>query len=463
MLFSAISFSGDNQLIKKIAVITLAVLALSGLSSCASKNGKRQPPVAPSVKCNCDKNKGAENKPVNTLPIQTADSAKAALEPRIIDTKPADLKIADYSLLKPAKWDEVDGLGQAAIPSNNSPSANAIRDNLSLAWPAWMQSCSTLVNKLMWQNVCNAAYQLNSQTANKPDSEAILAYFKQHFAVYKTTNIDGTDNGLVTGYYEPILKGSRTKSAKYSNPLFTTPSDLVTVELDSLFPDLKYKRVRGRLVGNKLVPYYSRAEIEAETSPLKSREFIYIDDIIDVFYLQIQGSGLVQLESGEQVHVGYADQNGHAYNSIGRLLIERGELTNANASMNGIKNWVKNNPSKLRELLNNNPSYVFFRELPAGLPGPLGALGVPILAERVVAIDPKFVPLGAPVFLSTTEPNSTKPLKRLMMAQDTGGAIKGGVRADFFWGSGFEAGARAGAMKQAGKIWVFLPKEFVIK
>jgi membrane-bound lytic murein transglycosylase A len=315
----------------------------------------------------------------------------------------------------------------------------------------------------MWQKACSAATQLNSQTANKPSSEAILAYYKQNFSVYKTTNADGTEDGLITGYYEPILKGSRFKSAKYPNPLYQPPNDLVTVELDSLFPELKYKRVRGRLVGNKLVPYYNRAEIESEASPLKGREFLYIDDIIDVFYMQVQGSGLVKLESGEQVHVGYADQNGLTYNSIGRLLVERGELTMANASMNGIKSWARNNPTKLRELLNNNPSYVFFRELPAGLPGPLGALGVPILGERVVAIDPKFVPLGAPVFLSTTEPNSTKPLKRLMMAQDTGGAIKGGVRADFFWGAGNEAGAKAGAMKQTGKIWVFLPKEFVIK
>ncbi len=190
---------------------------------------------------------------------------------------------------------------------------------------------------------------------------------------------------------------------------------------------------------------------------------MYIDDIIDVFFLQIQGSGLVQLDTGEQIHVGYADQNGHTYNSIGRLLIERGELTLAQASMQGIKNWARNNLDKLRDLLNQNPSYVFFRELPAGLPGPLGALGVPILAERSVAVDPKFVPLGAPVFLSTTEPNTSKPLKRLMMAQDTGGAIKGGVRADFFWGAGANAGAKAGAMKQTGKIWVFLPKGFVIK
>lgn len=443
-------------MIKKIAVPLFAILACCSLSSCVSKIVKPDSPAAPSVKCSCDTNKSTEKvaeKCATSPPVHITEPAKPALEPRITDAKPAELKVPDYSLLKPAKWEEIDGLSL-----NNAPG-----DSLSLAWPAWMQSCAALASKPMWQKACSAATQLNSQVANKPDSEAVLAYFKQNFSAYISTNIDGTDNGLITGYYEPLLKGSRTKSAKYSNPLYATPSDLVTVELDSLFPELKYKRVRGRLVGNRLVPYYNRAEIESEASPIKGREFIYIDDVIDVFYLQIQGSGLVQLDNGEQVHVGYDNQNGHTYNSIGRLLVERGELTIANASMNGIKGWVKNNPSKLRELLNNNPSYVFFRELPAGLPGPLGALGVPILAERAVAIDPKFVPLGAPVFLSTTEPNSAKPLKRLMMAQDTGGAIKGGVRADFFWGAGFEAGAKAGAMKQVGKVWVLLPKEFVLK
>jgi len=432
-------------------------LISGGLTACASKSLKASPPTKPIAKCDCSPNKNAVKAVPDTSPVQIVEPDRPLIDAKPLDVKPtdvkpADSKIADYGLLKPALWEDVDGLGQSK--QNFS--------DLSLSWPAWMQSCSTLINKPMWQKVCNAATQLNSQTANKPSSEAIFAYFKQNFSVYKTTNIDGTDSGLITGYYEPILRGSRFKSAKYPNPLYQVPTDLVTVELDSLFPELKYKRVRGRLVGNKLVPYYNRADIESDAAPLKGREFMYIDDIIDVFYLQVQGSGLVQLESGEQVHVGYADQNGMTYNSIGRLLVERGELTMANASMNGIKNWARNNPAKLRELLNSNPSYVFFRELPAGLPGPLGALGVPILAERVVAIDPKYVPLGAPVFLSTTEPNSSKPLKRLMMAQDTGGAIKGGVRADFYWGDGNEAGAKAGAMKQAGKIWVFLPKEFVI-
>ena len=423
---------------KKTAALFIVMLVASTLPACTNKNVNPIEPVKatpPTAKCDC----GA------IPPAQIT-------EPKASEIKPADtkeiVKIADYGLLKPAKWEDVDGIDQ---------------ENLSSSWPAWMQSCSTLINKPMWQKACSAATQLNSQYANKPNTESLQTYFKQYFSVYKATNIDGTDNGLITGYYEPLLKGSRTKSTKYVYPLYQQPNDLITVELDSIYPELKYKRVRGRLVGNKLVPYYNRAEIELDASPIKGREFIYIDDIIDVFFLQIQGSGLVQLDNGEQVHVGYADQNGQTYNSIGRLLIERGELTASNASMQGIKNWARNNPSKLRELLNSNPSYVFFRELPAGLPGPLGALGVPILPENSVAVDAKFVPLGAPVFLSTTEPNSAKPLKRMMMAQDTGGAIKGGVRADFFWGAGFEAGVKAGAMKQSGKIWVLLPKEFIFK
>jgi len=440
----------------KITVLILLALISAALTSCAGKGVIVSPPAKPNAQCDCNKNKSAvkvvEKCPEVSL-AQITGPNKPAVEVKPTDVKAPDIKISDYGLLIPAQWEDIDGLGQS----------KQNQTDLSLSWPAWMQSCSTLINKPMWQKACSAATQLNSQTANKPNSEVILAYYKQNFSVYKTTNADGTEDGLITGYYEPILKGSRFKSAKYPNPLFLPPNDLISVELDSLFPELKYKRVRGRLVGNKLVPYYNRSEIESDASPLKGREFLYVDDIIDVFYMQVQGSGLVKLESGEQIHVGYADQNGHTYNSIGRLLVERGELTMANASMNGIKNWARNNPTKLRELLNSNPSYVFFRELPTGLPGPLGALGVPILGEQVVAIDPKFVPLGAPVFLSTTEPNSTKPLKRLMMAQDTGGAIKGGVRADFFWGAGNDAGAKAGAMKQAGKIWVLLPKEFVLK
>lgn len=283
---------------------------------------------------------------------------------------------------------------------------------------------------------------------------------RTYFSPWRATNPDGSESGLITGYYEPLLRGSKVRSERYRYPLYTRPDDLVSVELAALYPELANRRLRGRVQGNKLVPYYSRGEIEIAQSPLTGRELLWVDDIIDLFFLQIQGSGMVKLESGEQVHIGYADQNGQPYQSIGKLLIDRGELTSETASMQGIKDWARRNLDKLRDLLNSNPSYVFFRELQNGLPGPLGALGVPLTAERSIAVDPRYIPLGAPVFLSTTLPNSNKPLQQLMLAQDTGGAIKGSVRADFFWGAGFEAGRQAGAMKQHGRMWVLLPKDF---
>jgi membrane-bound lytic murein transglycosylase A len=375
--------------------------------------------------------------PVSQAPIQIPD-----LKIPSDITKPTEAgKTAEavnyYGMLRAASWDDMDGFAH---------------DDLTKSWDAWLQSCNALKSKQPWQTACEVASVLNS-----PDSETIQGYFKQYFTPYRSINADGTDSGLITGYYQPLLKGSRTKTSVYRYPIYGRPDDLIIVELGSLYPELANKRVRGRLTENKLVPYYNRSEIDTEQSPLRGKELIWVDDIIDLFFLQIQGSGIVQLENGERVVVGYADQNGQAYQSIGRLLIERGEISADKASMQGIKNWARNNLDKLRDLLNSNPSYVFFRELPAGLSGPLGALGVPIAAERSVAVDPQYVPLGAPIFLSTTYPNDSKPLQRLMLAQDTGGAIKGGVRADFFWGIGFDAGRQAGAMKQQGRMWVLLP------
>jgi membrane-bound lytic murein transglycosylase A len=206
-----------------------------------------------------------------------------------------------------------------------------------------------------------------------------------------------------------------------------------------------------------VVPYYDRGQIDAGLSTLTGREIAWTDDALDLFFLQIQGSGRVRLDDGEIVRVGYADQNGHPYRSIGKFLVDRGELTIEQASLEGIKTWATNNPAKVRELLDHNASYVFFRELPPGPDGPVGAMGLPLTPGRSVAIDPRTVPLGAPVFLATTLPNSERPLARLMLAQDTGGAIKGGVRADFFWGFGEEAGKQAGRMRQQGRMWVLLP------
>jgi membrane-bound lytic murein transglycosylase A len=221
-------------------------------------------------------------------------------------------------------------------------------------------------------------------------------------------------------------------------------------------PETKQLRLRGRVDGRRLVPYYSRAEIDAR-GDFPAPVIAWSADPVELFFLQIQGSGQVRLEDGERIRVGYADQNGHPYRSLGRYLVERGELVLEQASMQGIKAWAAANPQKLQEALNQNPSYVFFRELPP-TDGPIGALGVPLHAQASLAVDRRFVPLGAPVYLATTFPLSEEPLERLMAAHDTGGAIRGVVRADFFWGTGEEAGAQAGRMRQEGRLWLLWPR-----
>jgi membrane-bound lytic murein transglycosylase A len=221
-------------------------------------------------------------------------------------------------------------------------------------------------------------------------------------------------------------------------------------------------RLRGRLDGKRVVPYWSRSEIAQGQAGTSGKELLWVEDPIEAFFLEIQGSGRVQLDSGEMIRLNYADQNGQPYRSIGRWLIDSGELAAHEASMQGIKAWARANPTRLQELLGQNPSYVFFREQPVGNPaaGPPGAMGVPLTPERSIAVDPKFIPLGAPVFLATTFPNSGMPLERLAIAQDTGGAIRGAVRADYFWGFGAEAGALAGRMRQGLEMWVLLPRNF---
>jgi membrane-bound lytic murein transglycosylase A len=242
--------------------------------------------------------------------------------------------------------------------------------------------------------------------------------------------------------------------------VFGPPGDLIVVDLGELYPELKSMRLRGRLEGRRLVPYYSRGEWADEERKRERQALLWTDDPLDFFFLQIQGSGQVEMADGGRVRIGYADQNGHPFRSIGRWLIEQGELQAHEASMQGIKRWARANPKRLRELLDANPSLVFFRELPAEGSGPPGALGVPLTARRSLAVDPRHVPLGAPVFVDTTWPNDSKPLRQLMLAQDTGGAIRGVVRADFYWGSGADAGGLAGKMRQKGRMWVLLPRGY---
>lgn len=346
--------------------------------------------------------------------------------------------------------------GIALQPSDWSALTGWADDDIVPAWDAFLKSCGVLKNQLLWRETCLQADAMRGENV-----AALRQFFESRFIPHQVLNPDGSGDGLITGYYEPLLRGSRTRSGKYRYPLYTTPDELLIIDLSTVYPELKNMRLRGRLQGRKVVPYYSRGEIESNPARLQGKELFWVDDAVDLFFLQVQGSGRVKLENGETVRVGYAEQNGHPYKSIGRLLVERGELSVVEASMQGIRAWGERNPTKLGALLRENASFVFFRELPSALPGPLGSLGVPLTAGRSLAVDTRVIPQGAPVFLATTWPATDRQLSRLMVAQDTGGAIKGSVRADFFWGFGAEAGDQAGKMRQQGKLWVLMPTDYV--
>jgi membrane-bound lytic murein transglycosylase A len=328
------------------------------------------------------------------------------------------------------------------------------QDDLRQAWPAFMASCRALGTRADWNQACAAA-----RVADANDALALRQYFESWFVPNQVRAADGADTGLITGYYEPMLHGTRKRGGAYQTPLYKVPDDLLSIDLASVYPNLKGMVLRGRLSGRKVVPYGTRAEIERANLP--GKELVWVNDPVEAFFLEVQGSGRVKLDdSGETVRVAYADQNGHPYKAIGRWLVEQGELTVEQATAQGIKAWIAAHPERRQELFNVNPSYIFFKEerLPDPDVGPKGALGVPLTPTRSVAIDPKFLPLGAPIFLATTEPDGDTPMRRLVMGQDTGGAIRGAVRADFFFGFGDGAADNAGRMKQRGAIWVLMPK-----
>ncbi len=327
-------------------------------------------------------------------------------------------------------------------------------DDLRQAWPAFIASCTVLARRVEWKKVCKQARRVNVN-----DGVAIRHFFEQGFVPYKMTADDGNDRGLITGYYEPLLQGSRKQHGEFQTALHSVPPDLITLNQAGAPPEAK-GYLKGRKVGQKIVPYWTRAELFS-SGILKGRELVWVADPVEAFFLQVQGSGRVYLpETNETIRLAYADQNGHVYKSIGRYLVDKGEMTLSQASAQSIKKWLKDHPNRERELFNANPRYVFFREekVTNASIGPKGALNVPLTGERSIAVDPGMVPLGVPVFLATTQPNSSMPLQKLVMAQDTGYAIRGAVRADYFWGYGYEAGDRAGAMKQQGQVWVLLPK-----
>lgn len=327
-------------------------------------------------------------------------------------------------------------------------------DPVSEAWPAFLASCQKLQRRTdVWSDICRDA-----QTITDPTDRTVRAFFETRFIVRQMSSTAGSE-GLITGYYEPLLHGSLKPTARFRFPLYRKPDDLLTVQLGSLYPELAGKVVRARVKNDRVVPYYSRAEIDNGKSLLKGHELVWVDNSVDLFFLHIQGSGRVRLTDGKELAVGYADQNGHPYESIGAQLIRMGELEAEAVNMPSIKSWLISYPSQAVNLLNSNPSYIFFESRSATASGPLGALNVPLVAERSLAVDRRYVQLGYPVWINTQLPDSEQPYRRLMMAQDTGGAIKGPIRADVFFGHGKRAEDVAGLMKQGGELYIILPKE----
>ncbi len=272
--------------------------------------------------------------------------------------------------------------------------------------------------------------------------------------------VAGGSQGLFTGYYEPQLEGARMQSPAYPVPLYRRPPDLVTANLADFRSELEAETPIGRVVDGRLQPYYSRADIDGGALTGQGLELLWLADPVDAFFLQVQGSGRVHLAEGGSVRVGYAANNGHPYTAIGRILVKRGEMTKEAATMQTVRQWLRGHPGQAPALMRMNARYIFFREVAGD--GPIGSLGVVLTPGRSLAIDASLLPLGAPLWLDTTYPAGTpeagQPLRRLMVAQDTGGAIKGAVRGDIYWGSGETALRYAGPMKQQGRYYLLLPK-----
>ena len=345
--------------------------------------------------------------------------------------------------LTPARFSDLPGW-------NNDTSAAALA--------AFVKSCAELerrpdnaavgpaalgMNAAAWRKPCAAARETPAEDA------AARAFFGAQFTPYLAGNNNDSE-GLFTGYYEPLLHGARQRGGQYQTPLLKRPPDLVMVDLGRFRPAWHGERIAGRVVAGNLLPYPSRAEIRRGALNADRLALFWVDDPADAFFLQVQGSGRVALPDGTQARLGYDGQNGQPYVAIGKKLVERGALAADQVSLQSIRAWIKTHPGEADALMDENPSYVFFRELAGD--GPVGSEGVVLTAGRSLAVDRDFMPLGAPVYVALDD--NTSPLQRLMVAQDTGGAINGPVRGDVFWGFGAEAETRAGAMRARGKYYL---------
>ena len=317
-------------------------------------------------------------------------------------------------------------------------------DNLDLALEVFQKDCRRSQRYKIFKDVCEKS----------KDANDAKTFFTQNFTPYKLRAQNGKDEGVITGYYEPLLYGSLKKTKEYKYPVYKTPEDLIIVDLTKAYPGLKKYRLRGKIKGNRLIPYDTRELMKKK----KDLEVIcYVNDKVDLYFLEIQGSGKVQLDSGKIINVGFANQNGQKYKSVGKYMIKKGYIGGSSgykASMQGMKKWFKDNPKKVDEVLNINPSYVFFNQTKRGA---TGSLGTELTRRRNLAVDRKYIPLGMPVFIQTKNPLTKENISQLMVAADTGGAIKGEIRADFFWGYSKEAEQYAGRMKEKGSLIILVP------
>jgi peptidoglycan lytic transglycosylase A len=306
-----------------------------------------------------------------------------------------------------------------------------------------------------WRAPCATAARLDPA-----DDAAARRFFEAEFEPFRLAN-NNDPAGLFTGYYEAELRGSRRHEGLFTTPLLKRPADLVMVELGRFRPAWRGERIAGRVENGQLAPYASRAEIERGALAGRHLDLFWVDDPVDAFFLQIQGSGRIRLPDGSVARVGYDGQNGQPYVPIGRLLVERGALSRDDVSMQTIRAWLAAHPGEAAALMDENPSYVFFREMAGAVDGegPLGAQGVALTAGRSLAVDRAFLPLGVPLWLDLADPAERNGrLRRLVIAQDTGGAIRGPVRGDLFWGFGPHAAERAGMMKDRGTYYLLLPR-----
>ncbi|WP_262692450.1 murein transglycosylase A [Kordiimonas aestuarii] len=343
-------------------------------------------------------------------------------------------------------------------------------DNLMEALPALRKSCDSMKRQPAKRGLPGAAIggtmgdwaEVCTHILSAGPDDDLRSFFESAFQPLEVS-LGGETKGMFTGYYETLLRGSENQSIRYHVPLHVKPPELVSVDLGSFRADLRGRRIAGKVQGDKLVPYYDREAITSGAIDGRDLELLWVDDPVDAFFLHIQGSGRVIMDDGRLVRVGYASQNGHAYTAIGRQLIAEGEVPRTKMSMQAIRSWLDDNPDRAEELLNTNASYVFFRLLEEG-DGPFGSANVALTAGRSLAVDRNHLSLHVPVWLSASYPDPSDreaeplPLNRLMVAQDTGGAIRGEIRGDVFWGFGEEAEEIAGRMANRGRYWIMLPK-----